>query len=393
MKTIQIYRTGWKQALPILNLNNLDETLELHFDIMSPYPRDLKYKVEHYSANWQKSNLSFYDFADGLPEDYITDVTTSNAMGPRYTHYGLKIPNENFTLKFSGNYVIKVYDSQTDSTILEIGFLVVEPKVNIDVSPKRATNAELRFAGQEIDFSISSNNYLLTNPYEDLKVFVLQNFRYDNAIALEPLFVKHDEIDYNFEVENVFFGGNEFRPLDLRNLNANPTVNLISRENKIQEFATPRIEKRAFLNYKTEFDINGRYVDLNNNDFFDPKTHNEYVWVDFQLNTTYLYDKRKVYVFGELSNYQFKDEFALSLNQEKGIMSKKILLKAGYYNYLFLVNKPNMLPNPRSTSTWDIEGNHEETENEYQILIYHKAPGTYHDALVGFGFVKYPVGN
>lgn len=393
IKTVQIFKSGFTQSLPVLNLNKSNEKLEIHFDLLGSEPGYFMYKVVHCDANWNESNLTFYDYADGLPEDYITDFKTSSTIDIRYTHYQLQLPNNNLKFNFSGNYKLVVYDETTKNTVLELGFLVFEPKVNIAYEPKRASNAELRFAGQEIDFVVKSNNYRLTNPYQDLKVFVLQNFRNDNSIALDPLFVKADEIDYNYEEENVFFGGNEFRPLDLRNLSINSTIAQQNRTNLIWQFTTYPLEKRNFLSYKTTFDINGRYVDVDNDNFFDAKTNNNYVKVKFVLADAYLYTQRKVFVFGEISHWKYLPEFEMELNPENGFMEKEVLLKQGYYNYLFLVTESNKTPTPLSNASWDIEGTHHQTENEYQILVYHKAAGTYHDALVGFAFFQFPQRN
>ena len=391
IKTIQIFKTGFEQTLPILNLNKPNESLELHFDFLSPNFKNYMYKIVHCTNDWSLSDLNFYDYADGLPEDYITKINSSSTIGLRYTHYAVKFPNQNFSFKISGNYKIIVYDEYSLDTLLEVGFLVFEKKVQVEAFPQRASNVELRYAGQEIDFNIKTSSYRLTNPFQDLKVYILQNFRYDNAIEIQPLFVKADELEYNYDVENVFLGGNEFRPLDLRNLSINQTISKMDRSGWISTFSTPNLQKRNFLNYKTNFDLNGRFSDASQDNFFNPKTSNQYVWVNFILDKPYLYGDRKVYVFGELSNWNYLDDFALELNPESNHMEKKILLKQGYYNYQFMVMQPNKFANPLGNAPWDIEGTHYETENEYQILIYHKAPGTYYDALVGFEYLKFPL--
>ena len=390
IKSVQLYKTGFQQTLPILNLNKSNETIELHFDYLSPNFKNFMYKVVHCDANWNISDLNFYDYADGLPEDYFINMNSSNNVGLRYVHYDLKIPNQNFSFKISGNYKLIVYDEFSLDTILEVGFLVFNPKVQVESFPKRSSNVELRYAGQEIDFNIKTARYRLTNPYQDLKVFILQNFRSDNAIEIAPLFVKAEEIEFDYDIENVFLGGNEFRPLDLRNLSINQTIAKMDRSGWISSFSTPSLPKRNFLNYKTLFDLNGRYTINSQDDFYNANTNNQYVWVTFTLDQPYLYQNRKVYVFGELSNWQYLDDFALELNTETNQMEKKILLKQGYYNYQFMVMEPGNFAEPLGNSSWDIEGTHHETENEYQILIYHKAPGTYYDALVGFDYFKFP---
>jgi len=147
IKSVQLYKTGFQQTLPILNLNKSSETIELHFDYLSPNFKNFMYKVVHCNAKWNISDLNFYDYADGLPEDYFINMNSSNNIGLRYVHYDLKLPNQNFSFKISGNYKLIVYDEFSLDTILEMGFLVFDPKVQVESFPKRSSNVELRYAG------------------------------------------------------------------------------------------------------------------------------------------------------------------------------------------------------------------------------------------------------
>ena len=42
-----------------------------------------------------------------------------------------------------------------------------------------------------------------------------------------------------------------------------------------------------------------------------------------------------VYVYGQLSDWELRPEFLLDYSPERGAYSKKVLLKQGYYNYIF----------------------------------------------------------
>ena len=59
------------------------------------------------------------------------------------------------------------------------------------------------------------------------------------------------------------------------------------------------------------------------------------------------------------------------------------MLKQGYYNYYYAVV-------PKETNEIDLdrlEGNSQETENEYTILVYYRPFGTRYDQLVGVSTV------
>ena len=54
--------------------------------------------------------------------------------------------------------------------------------------------------------------YEINNPFGDIYTVITQNNRWDNAIVgLKPVFVKNDELIYDYEEENLFDGGNEYR--------------------------------------------------------------------------------------------------------------------------------------------------------------------------------------
>ena len=60
------------------------------------------------------------------------------------------------------------------------------------------------------------------------------------------------------------------------------------------------------------------------------------------------------------------------------------LLKQGAYNYQYLY----VAPGTTAGSTAQAEGNFYETENEYLILVYHRAFGERYDRLIGMQQVK-----
>ena len=72
-------------------------------------------------------------------------------------------------------------------------------------------------AGQEIDVSISYKGYMVKNPYQDIRISICQNNRWDNAITeLKPSFLRDQSLIYDFTEENVFKGGSEFRYFDFK---------------------------------------------------------------------------------------------------------------------------------------------------------------------------------
>ena len=68
----------------------------------------------------------------------------------------------------------------------------------------------------------------------------------------------------------------------------------------------------------------------------------------------------------------------MSYNFEQKSYVKKLFLKQGYYNYMYLFKDKRT---DRAEISF-IEGNHWETENEYTIWIYYQATGDLYDRLL-----------
>ena len=69
---------------------------------------------------------------------------------------------------------------------------------------KRATIIADRYSKQELDFNVSHPSVLIQNPFNDVKITLTQNGRWDNAIFnLKPLYIKGDLLDYNYDEEKI----------------------------------------------------------------------------------------------------------------------------------------------------------------------------------------------
>ena len=97
--------------------------------------------------------------------------------------------------------------------------MVLDTKLHIDANVRRATLAEDRATKHEIDFTIRHTNLVIADPFADIKVLIKQNNKEDNAITdLIPQFVRNDELIYDYEDGNTFWGNNEFRHFDFKSL-------------------------------------------------------------------------------------------------------------------------------------------------------------------------------
>ena len=204
---------------PIIHLGT-EEKLQLSFDDFSEDLQDYYYTIVHCNSDWTLSDLMQSEYIDGFFENRIEDYEFSFNTLQKYTHYNLVFPENYLKPLLSGNYIIKVFaNNNQEEVVLIKRFMILDEKINISSNVKRATLIDDREYKQEVDFTISHPNVYVSNPYSDIKVVIKQNNREDNSITnLQPLFVKQDQLIYDYESENTFESGNEFRHFDIKSI-------------------------------------------------------------------------------------------------------------------------------------------------------------------------------
>ena len=217
IRTIQLYPEGSPMAFPLLELGG-GYNLELHFDDLDAAYQDYSYRFVHCTADWKPSGLMADEFMTGFSDNPIMNYRPSFNTLRTYTHYSLRLPNNDVQFTISGNYIIKVYlRNDPEQVVFTRRFLVLDRKLTIKPDLKRASRLDDMNYKQEIDFEVYRGNYRIEDPYGALKTVILQNSRWDNAKTdMKPLFVKDDVLIFDDDLDNVFPGGNEFRFFDVK---------------------------------------------------------------------------------------------------------------------------------------------------------------------------------
>ena len=68
----------------------------------------------------------------------------------------------------------------------------------------------------------------------------------------------------------------------------------------------------------------------------------------------------------------------MKYNSDLGGYTANLLLKEGYYEYLYIT----------PDDEYQLEGNHFETENTYDIIVYYRPPSKIYDVIVGYSRFK-----
>lgn len=382
IRTVLFYQQGSGGNTPVINLGG-GESMMLEFDEMKATNDFYMYTLIHCDADWQPSSLNKFQTISGMGFENINDFFFSNSTTIQYTHYRVQVPGPQTQPRISGNYLLLVYRNHNEQDIvLTRRFMVLDVKGRLEVSTMPATQVQYRFKRQEVDFHFTVNpGYTIPNPYQDLKTQVWQNNNWESAIPLKPLFIMGNRYSFDYQEGNTFDGLNEFRFFDIRSLrrlsfNIREKYDLDGQKHAVVNFEP----NRAFSTYVQYADYNGRMVIQNIDGTGSSVTESDYVWTHFTLMANEpLPNGQQVYVWGELSDWQLKDRMRMHYNETLKAYECTALLKQAYYNYMFAVDKGDGLPDATV-----FEGTHANTENTYQVAVYHRNQSMGYDELIAF---------
>jgi hypothetical protein len=373
--------------LPLIPLK--DGELKLSFDDLNGDTEDYRYLIQYCNADWSLYDGSELEYINGYNDDRITSFHYSFGTFTNYTHYDLVLPSATTKWTRSGNYLLQVYrdDDEGKVPILTRRFMVFEDRLKILGRQTQVAKVSKTDSHQEIDFEVNAKNMDFRNPKLELKLTVLQNGRWDNAITgIPPTYARPDQLIFDEQDKIVFPAEREYRPLQLSTLRSKNSWIQSIRENEKSYDVTLKadipLENYAYIYNK---DANGEYIirnfDLLNQNNAEPDWQAEYTSTLFSLSKSVPYENADVYVCGHFTDYQLYGECKMIYDEKDQKYYALIPLKQGYYNYKYaLVPKGE-----KKLNTSIIDGNWYETENQYTSLLYYHPIGTRYDQLIGWG--------
>ncbi|MDR0547110.1 MAG: DUF5103 domain-containing protein [Dysgonamonadaceae bacterium] len=382
IKTLQVHKAGAWNISPIIELNT-DGQVEINFDLMGAAPEYYTYTIVHCNADWQASQLIESEFMDGLQNLPLEDYAHSFNTKMEYVNYKLLIPNDNIQLKVSGNYVVQIF-TDDGQLILNACFSVLEPQCTVAMQVSPITDKGSNHKYQSVRLEVAYGNEI-KSPFNELKVYVQQNNRWDNeAQALQPLTLQNRTAIYDHNPALIFDAGNEYRRFEMTTTYY-AGMNIASVEYYDPYYHSilfpDRIRSdRAYFFYE---DLNGRFY-VRNTDASDSDIEADYQVVHFYVPC----DKPltdKLYILSNAFNNSFDFRSEMEYNAKDKGYTKAVLLKEGYYNYLYVSRKNASSP----ASTEAVEGNYYQTENEYRAFVYARPVGVRYDRLIGVQTVQF----
>lgn len=387
LHTLQVVVNDDPLQPPIMNLGGGNH-LEIGFDEFSHEYHRYIYKVEHCNADWSPSTEIFEsDYMNGFNGEPIEDYEKSFNTTVLYTHYSLRIPNENISLKLSGNYKLTVYNDEGDEPVpvLTACFSLVEPGVGIGATVSTNTDIDFNKSHQQVDFSVNYGLVKVIDPHRELKTVVMQNRRWDNCVVNpKPNIQAANKIEFTHNRQLIFPAGNECHKFEILDVHV-PTLNVDRMEWFDPYYHATLYPNQTARNYLYDEDQNGAFI-IRNSDDEDVATTCDYVFTHFTLKSPQL-PGGEVYLNGEWTYNRFIPEYRMTYNRETQAYEATALLKQGYYNYNYLF-VPDGDTQGNSGRT---DGNFYETENEYIILVYHRPNGGRYDKLVGYRRMNFKI--
>lgn len=367
----------------VIELNSSDR-IELSFDQLSHEYHRYQYVLQHCNSDWTLSDLSEIDYLDGFNNNIIENCTSSINTTMEYTHYSLRLPNNQVKLRLSGNYILTIFDDEDLNTpILKTSFRVLEKQVSVSASVSSDTEIDRNKTHQQVSVNVNYRGYNIRNPQQEVKVQVLQNRRTDNMVTVNvPTFISNSELQYTHNRALIFDAGNEYRRFEMVDFHyAGEGVEKIRLNAPYYHATLYTGEPRR--NYSYDQDQDGRYV-IRYTNATDNSIEADYFFVHFSLASSQL-NGGKLYLAGDLTNNAFNELTEMKYNELTRNYETVQLLKEGAYNYMYFY-----VPNNKTVGqTGPVEGNFYEAENEYYIYVYYRPFGERYDRLVGMQEVKF----
>lgn len=387
VQTVLLHPKDFELDKPIIYLNNMKEQLHLQFDLLTDDAPYLYYTFVHCDNQWRPTDLPKNEYLNGYFQEEIDQFSFSVNTFVNYVHYDLLFPTIDMMPKISGNYLLVVTGENPNDIYFTRRFYVVHDISQIRAAvPRYPYDLNLGDNKQEIDLEISYPDMFNSRADQYSNVTIQQNGRWDNAVfGLKPTYVYPEKLSYTNNPKTVFESGNQFLRINTSNFDNRPEkTRTVYREEDYYVVTLYADAKRSVHNYIDDEDLYGeKYIYLER-DNLNAANEADYAMVDFFLQwPQYMIDK-DVYIIGAITDWRLDENAKMEYNPQFRGYQKGLLLKQGYYDYMYAV-KDNATG---ITSVAPVNGDFWETNNVYHIFVYLFDPIQNYDKLIGYTSIK-----
>ena len=380
IKTVTFVQNN-QNTIPIFRLG---DSFEFQFDDLYGTEANYFYTITHCDYDWKPSQLVKNEYLIGFDDQRIIDYSNSLTTLQLYSHYKLAFPNRLTQFRVSGNYIIKILNDDKE-VVFARKFILYEELVSVPMQVKRPRNLSVIDQKHNLEFSIKSATINFQSPLQNVKVMLLQNGRFDTAITnIKPQYTIGNDLIYRYDSETQFWAGNEFLFFENKDIRAaNNNIARIDTNGGIYNSHLYTNQARANVPYTYFPDINGNFVVKNINAQRD-EIEADYAWVFFTLSAPNYFGKKSIYINGMFNNFAIGDENKMDYNAEKGIYEKALMIKQGFTNYQYVISDSKRNIDEENA----IDGNFQQTENNYIGLVYYKENNQRYYRIIGRGIAS-----
>lgn len=381
-------------VFPIIDFGKR-EKFELSFDELTHEYHRYTYTIEFLDEKFKaESSIFKQDYIEstsdeGIVDDYIQSLNTSVP----YTHYSITFPNEYIRPKLPGNYKITIWkdsDSGEKVRAFDAFFFVVDQLSSFDAKIDSDTDVDRNKNHQQLTISAACPTLPIRN-IRNFTLIVLQNKQWHNAVRIcSPtsfVLTPRQTLVWEHCKDLIFDAGNEYRKFEIPSVRY-PSMHVESIKYLSSYYHATLFTDEPRLNYLYDEDQNGIFMPLAEYGR-SADSEADYIWVhfDYYFPEKWRNDRpEKIIVTGQWTNDLLSNKFVLQPDFEDSRHYRgAFLLKQGYYSYYYWgVNQDGSF-----LITPSIEGNFYQTENEYTLLLYYRAPEDRYTRLIGAKTIKY----
>lgn len=370
IQSIQLYRKGSIKSAPIINLNS-SEKLTLEFDYLGEGSKQFKVRVSHRNKSWEESPLAIDFYMSGFNETYFSGGLKSFSQRPSYFHYTYEFPNSQLRFKASGNYLLSIYDYDTNELLFSLPFLVSEDIGSLD------TRIETLFArGQDLraeDQPFSRYQYpdFVDFPQFDLSFVYVQNQFWGRSKPVNTFDTSSpEEVHFHLSREDAYLSNYEFNKLDLRNFSVDGQ--------QILEIQQEEIPPKIILRHDVQaFQVNPSFIPDTRFGIPVDKRNATYANVQFSLETAEpIPSSENIYLVGDFNNWTINELNRMQFNPESGMWEGLAFIKEGEYIYKYVILKNGKIDD------LSLDQGFRFRNQSYLTLVYYKDPTRNFDRLL-----------
>ncbi|HLF20781.1 MAG TPA: type IX secretion system plug protein domain-containing protein [Bacteroidota bacterium] len=363
LKGLRIYGQV-KSHLPVARPDG--QPISIEFDIEDAEPKDFRLRFYHCDKDWKVTENSFVNDELRNTTKFPVPFAPAPQFVQRYTfHYNVKVPGFSGLDRFpqSGNYIFQIWDKEEKELHAAGRFFVVEdlvtPTMRVGnrylpsvVSPWNQVNVI------DVSFKIPDQTTNQTDEFYPILLNTVDVYRNRQLYSALRIGVNDNSpntfVDgfglqrVKFVIDNVM-PGNEYRQLDLRNIDHYPPG----------KDARPRrgADVSRFLHQGAK-DQDGTSTLTTGNRYSD------YIKFDFEL----LWDAEdldSVYVAGDFNGWNPNESWRMTYDSETKRYRLSSWMRRGAYDFQYVAGKNNWI---------SLEGNNLATVNLYTAFVYYHDP-------------------